>query len=129
MENIKKSTAPVKLKLLVTIVNRSKAEFFTDLIHGFEVNMQVVLLGEGTASDETMQLLGLTDKNNAVILSVVREDRAQNVLETLSDKFETIRNGKGVAWTIPLDSTIGAAVYRFMSNSLKGDNKWNSPTK
>ena len=129
MENIKKSTAPVKLKLLVTIVNRSKTEFFTDLIHGFEVNTQVVLLGEGTASDETMQLLGLTDKDRAVILSVVREDRAQNVLETLSDKFETIRNGKGVAWTIPLDSTIGAAVYRFMSNSLKGDNKWNSPTK
>ena len=119
MENIKKSTAPVKLKLIVTIVNRSKAELFTDLLHGFEANMQVVLLGEGTASDETMRLLGLTDKDRAVILSVIREDRADSALEMLSNKFETIRNGKGIAWTVPLDSTIGAAVYRFMSNNLK----------
>ena len=129
MENIKKSTAPVKLKLIVTIVNRSKAELFTDLLHGFEANMQVVLLGEGTASDETMRLLGLTDKDRAVILSVIREDRADSALEMLSNKFETIRNGKVIAWTVPLDSTIGAAVYRFMSNNLKGDTKWTSPTK
>ena len=129
MENIKKSTAPVKLKLIVTIVNRSKAELFTDLLHGFEANMQVVLLGEGTASDAPMRLLGLTAKDRAVILSVIREDRADSALEMLSNKFETIRNGKGIAWTVPLDSTIGAAVYRFMSNNLKGDTKWNSPTK
>lgn len=129
MENIKKSTAPVKLKLLVTVVNRTKAEFFADLIHGFEVNMQVVLLGEGTASDETMRLLGLTDKDRVVILSVIREDRAEGALDTLSEKFKSIKGGEGIAWTIPLDSTIGAAVYRFMSNSQKGDSKWNSPTK
>lgn len=129
MENIKKTTAPAKLKLLFTIVNRSKTEFFIDLLEGYEVNLQTILLGEGTASDETMQLLGLTDKDKSVILSVIREDKAQNALDMLSEKFKTVRNGEGIAWTVPFDSTIGAAAYRFMSNSSKGDNKWNSHTK
>ncbi len=129
MENIKKTTAPAKLKLLITIVNRSKTELFIDLLQGYEANLQMILLGEGTASDETMQMLGLTDKDKSVILSVIREDKAQGALDMLSEKFETIRNGKGIAWTIPFDSTIGAAAYRFMSNTLKGDNKWNSHTK
>lgn len=130
MENITKSAAPKKLKLLVTVVNRTKAELFCDLLGGCEVNMQAVLLGEGTASDETMRLLGLSDKDKAVILSVIREDRAAGALEMLSSKFETIKNGKGIAWTVPFDSTIGVAVYRFLSNSLEGaETKWNSHTK
>ena len=38
-----------KLKLLITIVNRNKAEFYLDLIQSFDVNMQVVMLGNGMA--------------------------------------------------------------------------------
>ncbi len=126
----KNQAAPIKLKLLVTIVSREKAELYTDLLQGYECNMQTVLLGEGTASDETMRLLGLSDKEKAVILSVIREDRAADALEMLTSKFETVRNGKGIAWTIPFNSTIGAAVYRFLSNNPKGaDTKWNSHTK
>ena len=43
--SIKKSTNPglKKLKLLVTVVNRSKALFYTDLLEQFEVNMQMVI--------------------------------------------------------------------------------------
>ena len=35
------SVAPQKLKLLFTIVNRSKAEFYMDLLQGFDINMQI----------------------------------------------------------------------------------------
>lgn len=126
----KNHTAPVGLKLLVTIVSRQKAEFFADMIQGFGANMQAVLLGEGTATVETLQLLGLTDREKAVIFSVLRSEKAAEALDTLAHKFETVRNGKGVAWTVPLDSTIGVAVYRFLSNNPEGaGTKWNTRTK
>ena len=126
----KNHTAPVGLKLLVTIVARQKGEFYADLIQGFGANMQVVLLGEGTATTETLQLLGLTDKDKAVIFSVLRSEKASEALDTLARKFETVRNGKGVAWTVPLDSTIGVAVYRFLSNNPEGAGTlWNTRTK
>lgn len=123
-------SAPHKLKLLIIIVNREKAEFYMDLMQSFEVNLQIAMLGHGTADTETLRLLGLAETEKAVILGVIREDRSAEALETLERKFETIRNGKGIAFTVPLTSTIGVSLYRFLSNNRKGaDNKWNSHTK
>ena len=56
-----------KLKLLVTVVPRSKTEFYTDFISGFEVNFQTSVLGQGTARSNTLHLLGLDDVAMAVI--------------------------------------------------------------
>ena len=35
-------SAPRKLSLLVTVVERNKSEFYADLIQSFEVNMQLI---------------------------------------------------------------------------------------
>ena len=109
--------APRKLKLLVTVVNREKAEFYTDLIQSFEVNFQTSRNARGTASKETLRLLGIGETDKTVILSVIREDMCDKALSTLEQKFKTIRNGKGIAYTIPMTGTIGVAIYRFLSNT------------
>ena len=107
-----------RLELLFTIVNRSKAEYYVDLLHSFDINMQVVLLGEGTAaSDNTMALLGLDDRNKAVILSVIKQKNIKEALAELEDKFAKIKNGKGIAFTVPLDGVIGTLIYGFLSDN------------
>ena len=88
-------SAPRKLKLLITVVNRNKAEFFADFLQSFEVNMQLITNAEGTASKETLHYLGLVETDKAVIFSVIREDRAGEILSALEQKFKTIKNGKG----------------------------------
>ena len=110
-------TSPKRLKLLVTIVGRNKAEFYMDLLQSMEINVQMALSGYGTANTDMLQLLGLTDSDKSVILSVVREDRAWETLALLGEKFKTVRGGKGIAYTIPLSSVIGVANYRFLSNN------------
>ena len=109
--------APQKLKLLFTVVNRSKAEFYIDLLHSFEVNMQMTMAAWGTASTEMLTYLGLTDSEKALIVSVIREDMEKAALATLEEKFSTIKNGKGIAYTVPMTSTIGVAIYQFLSNN------------
>ncbi len=117
----KKQTTPVdngfkKLKLLVTVVNRRKAEFYMDFLSQFEVNLQTAVLAQGTAKSETLYMLGLEDSDKSVILSIVREDKATEALQGLEEKFATIKEGKGIAFTTPLSSVIGVAIYRFLSN-------------
>lgn len=112
----KKPPSTKKLKLLFTVVNRSKGEFYADLIQSFEVNMQMLCLGQGTAKPEMMHYLGLVDSDKTVILSVVREDMVETILSALGDKFESIKDGKGIAFTVPLTSIIGVAIYGFLSN-------------
>ena len=105
-----------KLKLLVTVVNRSKAEFYMDLLTSFDVNLQTAVLGQGTAHSDMLYVLGLEDSDKSVIFSVIREDKVQEALHALEDKFNTLKKGKGIAFTIPLSSVIGVAIYRFLSN-------------
>lgn len=106
-----------KLKLLITVVNRRKAEFFTDFLAGYEVNFQTSVLAQGTARSDTLHLLGLEDTDRSVIFSLIREDRAEEALRGLEEKFHTLRGGKGIAFTVPLTSVIGVAIYRFLSNN------------
>ena len=104
-----------KLGLLVTVVDRNKGEFYLDVISQFDVNCQLSMGGLGTAHSELVELLGL-EPHKAVILSVVREDMVDTVMNTLEDKFATIRNGKGIAFAVPLSSVIGVNLYRFLSD-------------
>ena len=108
-----------KLKLLFTVVDRPKAEFYLDYLSQFEVNFQMVLGGQGTATSELTDLLGL-NRHKAIILSVVREDLTDTILNRLEEKFATIRKGKGIAFAVPLSSVIGVNLYRFLSNNRMG---------
>ena len=116
MGNTINESAIKKLKLIFTVVDRPKGEFYLDVISQFEVNCQLVMGGLGTASSEIIELLGLNN-HKAVILSVAREDLVPTIMNTLEEKFQTVRNGKGVAFAVPLSSIIGVNLYRFMSNN------------
>ena len=115
MSNTVNDSAIKKLKLLITVVDRQKGEFYLDVISQFDVNCQMAMGGLGTATSDLVELLGL-EPHKAVILSVVREDRVEEIMNTLEDKFATIRNGKGIAFAIPLSGVIGVNMYRFLSD-------------
>ena len=115
MSNTVNDSAIKKLKLLFTVVDRQKGEFYLDVISQFDVNCQMAMAGLGTATSELVELLGL-EPHKAVILSVVREDMVDTIMNTLEEKFATIRNGKGVSFAVPLSSVIGVNLYRFLSD-------------
>ena len=108
-----------KLKLLFTVVDRQKAEFYLDVLSQYEINCQLAVQGFGTAQTELIDMLGLNN-HKAVLLSVVREDKVDAVLHVLEDKFATIKNGKGIAFAVPLSSVIGVNLYQFLSNNRQG---------
>ena len=97
MANTVNETAIKKLKLLITVVDRGKGEFYLDVLSQFEINCQIVVGGKGTAQSELLDLLGLS-VHKTVIFSVVREDMVNPVMQCLEDKFATIKNGKGIAF-------------------------------
>lgn len=116
MANTVNESAIKKLKLLFTVVDRPKAEFYLDVLSQFEVNCQMVTGGMGTAQSELHDMLGL-NIHKAVLVSVVREDRADEIMKCLENKFKTIKNGKGIAFAVPLSSVIGVNNYQFLSNN------------
>ena len=99
-------SAVKRLEIIVTVVDRNKAEFYLDVLSQFEVNFQMAVGGKGTAQSEIVDMLGLK-VHKAVLFSVVREDRVEPIMKCLEEKFCTIRNGKGIAFATPLSGVIG----------------------
>ena len=112
--------APIRLKVLVTIVERSKTDFYLDVLEGYEINMQMVLYGRGTAPNDILQYLGLTSIDKAVIISVVKESRIKEILTSYEDRFFKTKNGKGIAFSVPMSSIIGVSLYQFLANNYEG---------
>ena len=108
--------APVKLKILFTIVDRKKCSFYLDILEGFEVNYQIVLYGRGTASSDILQLLGLSNDDKAVIMSFVKENYINTILNLYEDKYFKLKNGKGIAFTVPLSSMVGKMAFSYLTN-------------
>ena len=119
MSNTVNESAIKKLKLLFTVVDRPKGEFFLDVLAQFDVNFQMIMGGLGTANSELLELLGL-EPHKAVILSVLREDMVDPAMDTLEEKFRTIRGGKGISFAVPLSSVIGVNLYQFLSDNRMG---------
>lgn len=114
-----KLQAPYKLKLLFTIVDREKAPFYLDVLEGYEVNLQTVVYGHGTAPSEIYNYLGVS-ANKAIIISVVKENKIKHILNNYEDKYFKLKKGKGVAFTIPISSLIGVSIYNFLANQKEG---------
>lgn len=119
MANTINESAIKKLKLIITVVDHSKAELYLDILSQFDVNFQMVTGGKGTATSDIIDMLGL-NLHKAVLLSVVREDMVVPIIKCLEEKFETIRNGKGIAIAVALSGVIGVNMYQFLSNNKHG---------
>lgn len=108
-------TAPKKLKVLFTIVPRNKADFYLDILKGYEINLQMILFGTGTMPKAlAAQLHASPDK--AVILSVVNAEYVKPIMNAYEDKYFKLINGQGIAFTVPFSSMIGKAAYQFLAN-------------
>ena len=109
-----KLTSTKKLDLLFLIVKKSKTDYFVDLLQGLESNLQIILIGNGTTksaifSDEV--------GTKSVIIGVITEDNVPRALKLLKEKFSDIRDGKGIAFTVPLSSVMGVTFFNFLSNN------------
>ncbi len=108
-----------KLELLVTTVARNKADYYADLIQSFDVNLQALAMAHGTANATMLGLLGLEDSSKTVIFSVIQENKLPEAMAALEEKFNAIKGGKGIAFSVPLTSVIGTLIYGFLSNNKK----------
>ena len=115
-----KTYAPIRLEMLITIVDRKKADFYADLLQTFGINLQIVVNATGTAEKKMMDILGIANNEKAVIFSMVREDRLDEIEAVLEEKYRTIKGGKGVSISIPLSSIMGATAFGFLSNETEG---------
>ena len=66
MANAVKEAAIKKLKLVITVVDRAKAEFYLDVLSQYEVNCQLSVSGLGTARSERLRTMPTCQAGNTM---------------------------------------------------------------
>ena len=115
----KGNISPNKLMMLITVVQKGKGTFFADFLKTFGANLQVCIVGTGTAHTDLVEFLGLKDNKRTIIFSIVREDKLKEIFAALEERFHTVNNDTGISFAIPLSSVIGKLSYGFLSNDQR----------
>lgn len=103
-----------KLYLMTTIVDRKVGKKYQELYKENEQHVMFASLGEGTASSEVLDCLGLEGAEKIVLFSVHDESDWFFIKKQLQQKLKIDAPGGGIAFIIPLSSVGGKKVLQFL---------------
>lgn len=107
----------MQLSYFITIVKRSAAEDFTTFFKEEGVPLTLRMLGVGTARDNVRRLLGLAEVEKEVFMCAVPEIKAQALMKNLVLKMDLDVVGRGIAYTVPISSVVGANTLHYLSGN------------
>ncbi|MBR6857866.1 MAG: hypothetical protein IKM75_01785 [Bacteroidales bacterium] len=113
-----RNIAPMKLELLLAVVQNDKVAYFSSLIQSHQANLQLTVPAKGT-THLILNYLGLTDRPKSLVVSVIRASESKKLIELLDETFKKGKGYKGIAFTIPMTSVVGTLVYGFLSNDKR----------
>jgi len=105
-----------KLQLMVTITNREVSKKFLNFYKEKGLEVSVITLGRGTASNEVLDYFGLDGSEKSVFLHVISDDMWLEIKRDLQRTMNIDVPGVGIAFTIPLSSIGGKKALNYLTN-------------
>lgn len=93
------------LRLLTLIVAQNDVGKAAQIIEKHYVPVQYLCIGQGTATSEMMDYLGLGISEKRILISVVSDNQAGNIFEELKLELKLNKPNQGVAFTLPISGS------------------------
>jgi nitrogen regulatory protein PII len=103
------------LCLLFTIIKRSDIKEYHDFFEQNSVSVIYDTLGNGTAHEKTLSLLGIEKNEKAVLVSFVTYPTLKKILRGLALEMKIDLPDRGIAIAVPLSSVGGAKTLEYFS--------------
>ena len=104
-----------KLNLMTTIVDRNQVRKYLHLYEEEGLQIMLVTLGDGTASGDVLDYLGLEATEKAVIFSVLTDENFYKTKKSLQKKPQIDAPGGGIAFIVPFSSIGGKKALQFFT--------------
>lgn len=113
------------IDLMVTIADRTKAVQSMSFFRNKGAFLSLSSWGRGTASNEIMDILGISEKAKVVVFSLVPRSWIPSLITQISDGMQMRRAGRGIVFTVPL-SAVNQGVparYREIMSEKKNEER------
>ena len=104
-----------KLNLMTTIVDRNQVRKYLHLYEEEGLQIMLITLGDGTASGDVLDYLGLEATEKAVIFSVLTDENFYKTKKSLQKKLQIDAPGGGIAFIVPFSSIGGKKALQFFT--------------
>jgi len=91
-----------ELRMMVLITSYKDLKKSEAVLETHKVPVQQLCRGEGTASSELMDYLGLGTTEKAVLFCVLLKSQVPELFDTLDKELNLDKPGKGIAFTFPI---------------------------
>ncbi len=95
---------PEQMSLIMSIVERGSGSKLAKLYHKNQVFTHIRCEGQGTATSEILDILGLGGSEKDILLSITTCTAARALLDKLDDELRGAEPGRGIAFTLPLSA-------------------------
>ena len=112
-----------RMKAMVTIVNRHEGIALSRLYTQCGVRLHTQITAHGTASSELLSMIGLTNTERDMLISLASESEIDGLLDRLADDYRDILSVRGIAFSMKLtgiSNAIAAALSHPVSDEAKG---------
>ena len=118
-DNIENRKNLHKLYIFITIVNYHQSDQVVKLLESVECAASFIQVGQGTSNKKIYDILGMRDDKKGVIFSIIRENKREEACYLLKEYLapDPMHPNKGISFSIPVSSMIGAKLYYFLTNS------------
>ena len=108
-----------RLQLMVTIIDRGRGGDVERLLRESGVSYNMIAPGYGASGKALADILGLTNFERDIVVSVVMESRAHDIMDRLRVRFDLGRPDSGIAFTVPISGVSGPLALKYISGVWK----------
>ena len=109
----------IRLKALLLIVDWAKIHAVSDVFAQEDCLLSFVSKGEGTASSDITDLLGIGATDKAVFISVVQSTETPRIIQSVRTVMGAGTAGAGIAFSIPLRQITSHIFNMFEKNAAE----------
>lgn len=106
-----------KLSLFIVIIGYGQGDAVVKLFKELGSSIQFIQLGEGTANNQVLEILNISEIRKEIIYAFVKDEDIANVRMELEAFFMANKKNRGIAFTISLKSLMGVNVYKVLTDS------------
>jgi len=105
------------INIVATIVDRGKGDKVTQIYNEYNIHFHFICHGEGTATSEVLDILGLLETDKDVVFSMVPARQVPDLLSKITEKMYLHKAGKGIVFSLPV-SGIGSIISKIVNKEV-----------
>lgn len=103
-------------KMLIIIIDHNYIAKLEKMLKKYSSSFQFLTSGKGTADNEILNYLGLGVTNKNVVFLIIDDSLIEDILRALVKEMKFDIPGRGIAFTIDLDSISGIKALKYLTN-------------